>query len=92
MLLVHQNTGKENRYGKNVFAVIISTLGRFDRANKKIRHIHFKEVTLFFGSRVEATLCDVHSEMKRNESYRTMLSSGTVYYAVHVERWFKINI
>ena len=42
MLLVHQNTGKENRYGKNFFAVLISTLGRFDRANKKICHIHFK--------------------------------------------------
>ena len=35
MLLVHQNTGKENRYGKNFFAVLISTLGRFDPANKK---------------------------------------------------------
>ena len=41
MLLVHQNTGKENRYGKNFFAILISTLGRFDRANKKICHIHF---------------------------------------------------
>ena len=28
MLLVHQNTGKENRYGKNFFAVLISTLGK----------------------------------------------------------------
>ena len=35
MLFVHQNTGKENRYGKNLFAVLINTLGRFDRANKK---------------------------------------------------------
>ena len=35
MLLVHQNTGKENRYGKNFFATLISTLGTFDRANKK---------------------------------------------------------
>ena len=35
MLLVHQHTGKENRYGKNFFAVLISTLGRFDWANKK---------------------------------------------------------
>ena len=35
MLLVHQNTGKENHYGKNFFAVLISTLGRFDQANKK---------------------------------------------------------
>ena len=35
ILLVHQNTGKESRYGKNFFAVLISTLGRFDRANKK---------------------------------------------------------
>ena len=35
MLLVHQNTGKENSYGKNFFAVLISTLGRFDRANKQ---------------------------------------------------------
>ena len=25
MLLVHQNTGKENRYGKNLFATLIST-------------------------------------------------------------------
>ena len=35
MLLVHQNTVKENRYRKNFFAVLISTLGRFDQANKK---------------------------------------------------------
>ena len=42
MLLVHENTGKENRYGKNFFATLISTLGRFNRANKKICHIHFK--------------------------------------------------
>ena len=35
MHLVHQNTGKENRYGKNFFAILISTLGRFNRANKK---------------------------------------------------------
>ena len=35
MLLAHQNRGKENRYGKNFFAILISTLGRFDRANKK---------------------------------------------------------
>ena len=34
-LLVHQNTGKENRYGKIFFATLISTLGRFNRANKK---------------------------------------------------------
>ena len=42
MLLVHQNMGKENRYGKNFFAVLISTLRRFDLANKKVCHIHFK--------------------------------------------------
>ena len=41
-LLVHQNTGKENRYRKNFFATLISTLGRFNRANKNICHIHFK--------------------------------------------------
>ena len=35
MPLVHQNTRKENLYGKNVFALLISTLGRTDRANKK---------------------------------------------------------
>ena len=35
MLLVHQNTGKENCYGKNFSATLISTLGRFNRANKK---------------------------------------------------------
>ena len=35
MRLVHQNTGKENRYGKNFFASLISKLGRFNRANKR---------------------------------------------------------
>ena len=35
MLLVHQNTGKENRFGKNFFATLISTLRRFNQANKK---------------------------------------------------------
>ena len=34
-LLVHQNTGKENRYGKKPFCTLISTSGRFNRANKK---------------------------------------------------------
>ena len=34
-LLAHQNTGKENRYRKHFFATLISTLGRFNRANKK---------------------------------------------------------
>ena len=38
-----QNTGKENRYRKIIFAILISTLGRFNRANRKqIRHIHFQ--------------------------------------------------
>ena len=41
MLLVHQNTGKENRYGKNFFAVLISTLGDLIEQIKKICHIHF---------------------------------------------------
>ena len=36
MHLVHQNTGKENRYGKNFFVTLISPLGRFDRADKKV--------------------------------------------------------
>ena len=34
-LLAHQNTGKENCYRKIFFATLISTLGRFNRANKK---------------------------------------------------------
>ena len=34
-LLVHQNTGKENCYRKFFFAIHISTLRRFNRANKK---------------------------------------------------------
>ena len=34
-LLAHQNTGKENRYRKKIFPTLISTLGRFNRANKK---------------------------------------------------------
>ena len=32
-LLAHQITGKENRYRKNFFATLISTLGRFNREN-----------------------------------------------------------
>ena len=28
-----------------VFALLISTLGRFDRANKKVCHIHFKRLS-----------------------------------------------
>ena len=44
-LLAHQNRGKENRNRKFCFATLISTLERFDRANKKkICHIHFKVV------------------------------------------------
>ena len=35
MLLAHQNTVKENRYRKTFLATLISTLGRFNRANKK---------------------------------------------------------
>ena len=34
-LLVHQNTGKENRNRKNVFAILIIALGRFDQVNIK---------------------------------------------------------
>ena len=35
--------GKGNRYRKYIFAILSSTLGRFNRANKKkICHIHFK--------------------------------------------------
>ena len=34
-LLAHQITGKENRYRKSFFTTLISTLGRFNRANKK---------------------------------------------------------
>ena len=44
--LVHQNTGKENHYDnlKKSFAILyISTLGRFNEANKKICHMHFNE-------------------------------------------------
>ena len=36
--------GKENRYGKNFFAVLISTLGRFDRANKQKSVIYILNV------------------------------------------------
>ena len=34
-LLVHQNTGRENRYRKFFFGILINTLGRFYQANKK---------------------------------------------------------
>ena len=48
MLLVHQNTGKENRYQKSFLAILISTLGRFNQANKKrICHVRFKYALIF---------------------------------------------
>ena len=34
-LMAHENTGKENCYLKNFSATLISTLGRFNRANRK---------------------------------------------------------
>ena len=34
--------GEGESLSKNFFATLISTLGRFNRANKKICHIHFK--------------------------------------------------
>ena len=34
--------GEGKSLSKNFFATLISTLGRFNRANKKICHIHFK--------------------------------------------------
>ena len=43
-LLVHQNTGKENRCRKFFFAIHISTVRRFNRANKKICHVHFNNL------------------------------------------------
>ena len=43
MLLVHQNTGKENRYGKNFFLLYLSVhWGDLIKQRKKICHIHFK--------------------------------------------------
>ena len=58
MLLVHQNTGKQNRYGKNFFSVVISTLGRFDRANKKKNcRIHFT-----LGRRLSLNWCRHQTE------------------------------
>ena len=44
-LLAHQNTGKENRYRKNISATLISTLGRFNRENKKNLSYTLKVVT-----------------------------------------------
>ena len=63
-LLAHQNTRKENRYRKNIFATLITTLGRCNRANKKVCHIHFKLLLwsknslLFFLQILKACLLD----------------------------------
>ena len=40
MLLAHQNTGKENRYGNNFFAT--AHWGDLIEQIKKFSHIHFK--------------------------------------------------
>ena len=45
-LLANQKVRKENRYRKKKFAALISTLGRLNRANKQICHIHFKILTI----------------------------------------------
>ena len=44
-LLVHQNTGKENRYRIFFLYLSASILPRFNRTNKKIRHIHVKFIS-----------------------------------------------
>ena len=52
-ILAHQNTGKENRYRQIFFAILISTLGRFNRANKNKSVIYtlrssFMQIKLVF--------------------------------------------
>ena len=42
MLLVHQNTGKENRYGKTFLLYLSVHWGDLIEQIKKICHIHFK--------------------------------------------------
>ena len=42
MLLVHQNRGKENRYGKNFLLHLSADWGDLIEQIKKICHIHFK--------------------------------------------------
>ena len=62
-LLVHQNTGKENRYRKFFFAIRISILRRFNRKNKKkICHIHFNEDPAFGLSLLELFIGSVDSD------------------------------
>ena len=62
MLLVHQNTGKENRYGKNFFAVLISTLGRFNRANKKNLSYTLKVTLSMVASEIAVRIYSVTAE------------------------------
>ena len=46
MPLVHQDTGKENRYGKNCFAILSVHWGDLiEQTKKKICYIHFKKIT-----------------------------------------------
>ena len=47
MLLVHYNTGKENRYRNVCFAILISKLWKFYRANKKRSVIYTLRFVVF---------------------------------------------
>ena len=78
-LLVHQNTGKENRYRIIFFAIHISSLRRFNRANKKIRHIHFNSlcfiwnIYLFLVSPISTTVIDSKSKAYRSVCHLILL-------------------
>ena len=51
-LLVHQNTGKENRYRNMFFAILISTLWRFFLANEKKKSVKYTLQKLLRGETV----------------------------------------
>ena len=58
--LVHQNTGKENRYWKFFFAIHVSTLRRFNQTNKKNSVIRtLKACSLRYSWRLKCTFLNL---------------------------------
>ena len=94
-LLVHQNTGKENRCRKFFFAILFSALGRFNGAKKGMSYtLKFAKwiamnpdsaVFLCSNLLVLRYLCFVGPALRNNKR------SSTVWFSYHLGRTAKRN-
>ena len=89
MLLVHQNTGKENRYQKFFFAIHISTLRRFNRPNIHC-HIHFKAQVIL--KTFHTSLLHLPHNIWNGPLYSWWASGKKIYQKIHKQENGKTKI